>query len=38
MIPATVRRLQQLRLQLLHPEPDEDVTVTVAETITTPPN
>ena len=33
--PATVRQLQQLRLQLLHPEPDKDVTATVAETITT---
>lgn len=35
MTPATVRQLQQLRLQLLHPEPDKDVTATVAETITT---
>jgi putative transposase len=31
-IPATVRQLRQLRLQLLHSEPDKDVTTVVAET------
>ena len=35
MTPATVRQLQQLRLQVLHPEPDKDVTAIVGETNTT---
>jgi hypothetical protein len=32
---ATVRQLQKLLLQFLHPEPDRDVTAAVAETIAT---